>query len=288
MMPALFTGLALLLGAFGPTLADWLDCALHDELQSHLPVVPLLCGWLAARAPAAPSATSRAGARRLPGLLTALGLLLFVLPVALAEAGCGVSALDRIAARMLALVAMIAAWCGLVLGPARLRALRFPLGMLIFAVPFPPSARALVETALQHGSAAVAATLFDLAGVPVYATGLLLHLPTVTLAVAPECSGLRSSLALLIATIVVGHLWLQNPRHTALLTLAVVPLALFRNGLRIFALGALSHHWGNWVLSSPLHQHAGPVMFALSLLPMGFLLAWLRRRERSNRIHRSP
>ena len=280
-MPAFLPGLALLLAAFGPTLAAWLRCAVGDELQSHLPAIPLLCWWLAARVPAEPGTAPRAGSRNLPALLTALGLLLFLLPGALAASGFDISPLDRIAARMLALVALIAAWCGVSLGPARLRALAFPLGLLVLAVPLPLATRAALETALQHGSAAVAATLFDLAGVPVYARGLILHLPSVTLAVAPECSGLRSSLALLIATLVAGRLWLQRPAHTALLALAILPVSLLRNGLRIFALGTLSHHWGNWVLTSPLHQHAGPVMFALSLLPMGLLLGWLRRRERA-------
>ena len=168
-MPAFLPGLALLLAAFGPTLAAWLRCALGDELQSHLPAIPLLCWWLAARVPAEPGTAPRAGSRNLPALLTALGLLLFLLPGALAASGFDISPLDRIAARMLALVALIAAWCGVSLGPVRLRALAFPLGLLVLAVPLPLATRAALETALQHGSAAVAATLFDLAGVPVVA-----------------------------------------------------------------------------------------------------------------------
>lgn len=282
-MPAFLPGLALLLGAFGPTLGAWARCALDDELQSHLPAVPFLCWWLAARLPAEATTSPGERSRRLSALLTALGLLLFLLPVALAESGFTVSELDRIAVRILSLVALLAAWCGFSLGQSRLRALAFPLGMLAFAAPLPPALRSLVESALQHGSAAVAAALFDLAGVTVYAHGLMLHLPTVTLAVAPECSGLRSSLALLIATLVVGHLWLQRPHHRVLLALSIVPISLLRNGLRIFALGALSGHWGNWVLTSPLHQHAGPVLFALSLLPMALLLHWLRRHEQASR-----
>ena len=126
----------------------------------------------------------------------------------------------------------------------------------------------------------MASHLFGLAGVPVYAEGLALRLPWVTLDVAPECSGLRSSLALLIATLVAGQIFLARPYHAVLLAAAIGPISLLRNGLRIFALGTLSGRWGNWVLTSPLHQHAGPVLFAASLLPVGLLLVWFRRRER--------
>jgi exosortase len=278
-MSPFFIGLALLLGAFGPTLVAWVNCALGDELHSHVLLIPLLGLWLAWRTPAPPPTAASRPAPTLPALLTALGLILVLLPTALGESGFAVSALDQLAARMLALVALLAAWCGFALGRARLRSLAFPLGLLIFAVPLPAAARTIAETALQHGSATVAATLLELARVPVYADGLNLQLPWVTLAVAPECSGLRSSLALLITTLVVGHLMLRQPRHLALLTLAIAPLSLLRNGLRIFALGALSGRWGNGVLASPVHQHAGPVLFAASLLPMGCLLLWLHRRE---------
>lgn len=273
-------GLAVLLGAFGPTLAAWGSCALADELHSHLPLVPLLGWWLARRTPEATAPIHGRASARLPALFTLLGLILFLLPEALAQSGFAVSALDRVAARMLALVALVAAWCGFSLGPVRLRSLAFPLGLLVFAVPLPAAVRTAAETSLQHGSAAVASSLLELAGVPVYAEGLSLRLPWVTLAVAPECSGLRSSLALLIATLVTGHLFLRRPHHAILLAVAIVPVSLLRNGLRIFALGTLSGRWGNWVLASPIHQHAGPVLFAASLLPMGLLLLWFRRRER--------
>ena len=207
-------GMLLLVGAFGPTLAEWARCALADELHSHLPLVPLLCGWLAWRTPAQPDQRESDVAVRLPALLSLLGLLLFTLPAALAEMGIAVSALDRLAARMLALVALVTAWCGYSLGSHRLRALAFPLGLLVFAVPLPAAARIAVETALQHGSTAVASHLFGMAGVPVYADGLALRLPWVTLDVTPECSGLRSSLALLIATLVAGKIFLARDRKS--------------------------------------------------------------------------
>lgn len=279
-MSPFLLGVVVLLGAFGPTLVAWGSCALADELHSHLPLIPVIGVWLASRTPAAAGRATRPASTRLPALFTLLGLLLFLLPEALAQSGFAVAELDRLAARMLALVALLVAWCGFSLGPARLRTLAFPLGLLVFAVPLPGAARATAETALQHGSAVVATALLELAHVPVYADGLSLRLPWVTLSVAPECSGLRSSLALLIVTLVAGRIFLGRPWHIALLALAIAPLSLLRNGLRIFALGALSGQWGNWVLTSSIHQHAGPVLFAASLLPMGLLLLWFRRRER--------
>ena len=118
--------------------------------------------------PAEAGTRPNSGSRSLPALLTTLGLLLFVLPVALAESGIAVSASDVIAARMLALVVLLAAWCGFSLGPGRLRALAFPLGLLVLAAPLPLAARAGVfrpvirDAILLALPIAIAASLLDL------------------------------------------------------------------------------------------------------------------------------
>jgi exosortase/archaeosortase family protein len=101
--------------------------------------------------------------------------------------------------------------------------------------------------------------------------------------VADECSGIRSSLVLFITSLLAGHLFLNTPWKRAVLTLVVIPIAIVRNGFRIFTIGMLCVHIDPSMINSPIHKRGGPLFFALSLIPFFLLLAWLRRTERKKR-----
>lgn len=57
--------------------------------------------------------------------------------------------------------------------------------------------------------------------------------------VAPQCSGIRSSLVLFITSLIGGYLFLRSPWRRFALAAFVLPLALLRNGFRVFVLGQL-------------------------------------------------
>jgi exosortase/archaeosortase family protein len=135
---------------------------------------------------------------------------------------------------------------------------------------------------LQHGSAHVAYWLFLLSGVPVHLADLVLYLPGITLRVAPECSGLNSTLALFLISLLAGKLFLRGVGRRVLLSVWVVPLGLLRNGFRIFTIGQLCIHLGPEMIDSDLHRHGGPVFFILSLIPFFMVLVLLRRKVRRN------
>lgn len=254
--------------------------AIGDDLHSYIPLMPFVSLYLAwtlkpelpresapARAPAAllfaAGAAAAAGylaaARSVtPGTIEnslALGTLAWVL--CLAGAGC---------------------WC---LGGAMMRALIFPFGLLLFMVPFPVAVRTGIETALQHGSAAVADWMFFLAGTPLMREGMQFRLPGFSLEVAPECSGIHSTLVLFITSVVAGRMILARPWKRALLCLAVIPLALLRNGFRVFVLGELCVNVSPKMIDSPIHHHGGPLFFVLSLVPFFLLLYFLKKSERT-------
>jgi exosortase len=146
-------------------------------------------------------------------------------------------------------------------------------------VPLPIELRQATETFLQVGSAAVANVFFTLTGTAFFQDGLNFQLPGINLQVAPECSGIHSSLVLLITSFVAAKLFLRNPWLRAVLILAAIPLALLRNGFRIFVIGELCIRNGAQVLDSPVHRQGGPLFFVLSLLPLLGLLIFLRWRE---------
>jgi exosortase/archaeosortase family protein len=63
----------------------------------------------------------------------------------------------------------------------------------------------------------------------------------------------------------------------------VLPLALLRNGFRIFVVGELCVNYGPQMIESYVHRHGGPFFFGLSLIPFFLLVIWLSRRERRAR-----
>jgi len=61
--------------------------------------------------------------------------------------------------------------------------------------------------------------------------------------------------------------------------LVVIPLALLRNGFRIFVIAELCVRMGPQMIDSPIHRRGGPVFFVLSLVPLFLLLLYLSKRE---------
>jgi exosortase/archaeosortase family protein len=106
-------------------------------------------------------------------------------------------------------------------------------------------------------------------------------LPGITpIAVAPECSGIHSSLVLLICSLLAGWVFLEKVSFRTILTLSVVPLGILRNGFRIFTIGMLCSHVDPGMIHSPIHTRGGPLFFMLSLVPFFLLLFYLRHIER--------
>jgi exosortase len=158
----------------------------------------------------------------------------------------------------------------------------FPLAFLIFMIPMPGWVEAGLEKALMVPSAAVAEWFFEMGGIPIRRDGQLLQLPGVTLEVASECSGIRSSYVLFIVSLLASHLILKGPVRRASFVLAVLPLGVVRNAFRIYVIGWLCVNRGNEMLDHWIHRKGGPLFFAVSLLPL-FLLGYVLSRSRKPR-----
>lgn len=169
--------------------------------------------------------------------------------------------------------------CFLFLGRDTLRKVAFPLGFLLFLVPVPTFLMDRIVTFLQHGSADATQVMFQLARMPFLRSGMEFRLPGISLEVAPECSGIHSTLVLFITSLVAGHLFLRSTWKRTALTLLVIPLALVRNGFRVFTIGELCVHVGPHMVDSPIHRRGGPIFFILSLVPFFLFLYLLARTE---------
>jgi exosortase C (VPDSG-CTERM-specific) len=190
---------------------------------------------------------------------------------------------DYLAVMMVAFLLCFLGLCCLFLGKDFLHATAFPLGVLIFMVPIPAFAMPAIDSFLQHGSAAVAQGFFVLSGTPFFRNGLTFQLSDISIQVAPECSGIQSSMVLLITGLVASYLFLQRPWNRTLLTLLMIPLGLLRNGFRVFTIGELCIHIGPQMINSPIHHKGGPIFFVFSLIPLFILLLMLQKSERAGK-----
>jgi exosortase C (VPDSG-CTERM-specific) len=160
-----------------------------------------------------------------------------------------------------------------ILGRRWMRAAAFPMAFLVFMIPLPAAAVDYLEIASQNASAEVSNILFMITETPTLRDGNLFQLPGITIQVAQECSGIRSSLVLFITSLLAAHLFLRTLGHRAVLVASVIPLGLLRNGFRILVVALLCVHIGPHMINSPIHRKGGPIFFAASLVPL-FILLW--------------
>jgi exosortase len=158
----------------------------------------------------------------------------------------------------------------------------FPLLFLLFMVPIPEPLLSKIIYFLQAGSSDMAGIFFGIARVPYLRQGFIFQLPGFAIQVAEECSGIRSTLALLITTVLASNMFLKSSWRRLVLCAVVVPLAVFKNGLRIATICTLALRVNRGFLYGNLHHRCGFVFFLIALIPMGLLLMWLSKSENRN------
>lgn len=257
--------------------------AISDDLYSYIPLMPFVCGYLAWTLKSKLPVNS-SPSLRLAVVFFAAGTAAIIGYFTLARFATPDTLTNSLALSTLAWLLCVAGAGCWFLGGATMRALVFPFALLVFMIPFPVPVRDGLESALQHRSADVADWMFVLSGTPVWRDDTIFHLPGITIQVAPECSGIHSTWILFITSLVAGWMLLRRPWKRAVLCLAVIPLALLRNGFRVFVIGQLCIHISPGMIDSPIHHHGGPIFFVLSLIPF-FLLLWsLRKSENPRRL----
>jgi exosortase/archaeosortase family protein len=97
--------------------------------------------------------------------------------------------------------------------------------------------------------------------------------------VAKECSGIRSSLSLIITALLAGHFFLRTGWSRALLVLAIVPITILKNGFRIAMLSILGVYVDERILGSDLHRKGGILFFIMALVLVWGVIALLRKSE---------
>lgn len=171
-------------------------------------------------------------------------------------------------------------------GGSVFRSVLFPLFFFGFIIPPPTFILEPFITLLQWGSANAVFYIFKLFGVPVFREGVTFSLPNVTIEVARQCSGIRSALALIIISVLLGNIFLKSSWRRLILVLAVLPITIFKNGLRIALLTLLGAYVDlSYLTDSSLHSQGGKPFLLLALLFLAPVL-WLLRWSEKKRIDR--
>jgi len=174
-------------------------------------------------------------------------------------------------------------WIGsfiLLYGMKNFRETLFPFLFLGFMIPLPSVIMDKAIFLLQSGSTELVNVFFKLTGLAFIRENFVFHLPGISIEVARECSGIRSSLALLITGVLAAYLFLATNWRRLLLLLAIFPLVILKNGLRILTISLLAIYVDERFLThSFLHRSGGFVFYIPVLLMLGLLLWMLRRQE---------
>jgi EpsI family protein len=189
--------------------------------------------------------------------------------------GIGAVAILQGLSFMVALAALIL----LVWGRPTLRLIWFPVVYLLLMLPAWDYVFLRLQQPSQELSARIATKLLRGVGIPALLSGTTIAIPTRSLDVLRECSGVSQLIALMAMVLPAAYLWLGTfVRRAALIAIAIV-VGYATNGARITLIGWLAEKQISD--SNPdtfFHTFQGLVIAALGYAVIGGCLALLARR----------
>jgi exosortase len=189
-----------------------------------------------------------------------------------------------VTAASLAMVLVLIGSVAYLLGQNHLKALAFPLSLLLFMIPVPGQIYAAATIPLQllvsKASVWTAARL----GMAIYREGNVIHLPGLTLEVVQACSGLRSMVSLLVLAAVFGYFTMTSNLLRTVLFASAVPISIAVNILRVLSLVLAWNWFGAELTKGTGHTVSGIMVFGFALFFLAIvkeiLARWDIRSER--------
>jgi exosortase len=244
---------ALSIGALVPFVSAYFGWRAWQRTES-LPIRPAISGFVCAVAAALAVIGWNSAARN------GVSLSLVLIPLFLA--GC---------------MASVAGW-------RIVREFLFPLAFLWFLVPVPPPVLGLIDYPLQLLCARVVEGVGHLLHLHVIRIGTMVGpTPDVAVTIAPECNGVRSSVALVMITIILAKLKTIRVLPAIALVVAAIPLAYAANFVRLCGLFLLTTVFGERFMP---YEHrtdliSGGIWFFITVLLMSSIAQRLGFRVQS-------
>jgi exosortase len=156
----------------------------------------------------------------------------------------------------------------LYLGGTRwLKALAFPLILLLFMIPIPQIIYAHLTLSLQLLASHLAEALITLSGIPVIRTGNVLELPHQTLNIVEACSGIRSLISLSFLSLIYAYFTDRRVWMRWALLAATVPIAIAANAIRVAVTGLLTQV-DTMLAQGIYHEIEGYLVFVIALVAL--------------------
>ncbi len=259
-------------------LRQLLAFSLENEYASHIVLIPFMSAMLILRKRAVIfSSVGKSILMREGASIIAIVLLVAAIPP-----GNGSTGTYEFSFRIISVLALVVGGFLVSYGPQSFSRACFPLFLLFLMVPFPDTLVSGIVLSLQKGSAETVSLLFKLIGTPFHRDGFTFLLPRISMEIASQCSGIRSSLALFICCLLAAHLLLKTPWRKLVFVLVAIPMAMFKNAVRIVVLYLLAVHVDmQFLIGGDLHRKGGILFFLLALVLMMPILWILRRYERN-------
>ncbi len=154
----------------------------------------------------------------------------------------------------------------LLFGSAVAKAMMFPLGYLIFAVPFGE----FLVAPLQDQTAWFAVQALILSGIPVYWEGLYLTIPGGNFVVAEGCSGIRYLIASIALSSIYAYMTYRSYwKRTGFILLGII-VPIVANGIRAYGIVMIAYLSDMRIATGVDHILYGWVFFGIVML----LLFW--------------
>jgi exosortase len=244
----------LLIVCYAPVLKLLVWQWANDEDMGHGFFVPVIAGWIIWQ--------KRAELLSIPIKPNYWGLALVIWGMIQMMLGAiGAELFLARTAFLISLVGVIMVVCGL----QTVRALAFPLFLLLFMIPIPAIIYAEITLPLQLFASTVAANALNAIGIPALQTGNILELPNGRqLSVVEACSGIRSLLSLSFLSLV--YAWFFDSKRWMRLALlvATIPIAILANATRVTITGIISANYPQFA-EGFFHLLEGWVLFVFAL-----------------------
>ena len=252
--------LALFLWTYWPILPGLIAQWWNEPNYSHgflVPFISLAIVWF--RRDQLTSMETQAGYTGL--LIMTMALMLYV---------AGSVGADLFLQRF-SLIVMLSGTVVFLAGWSMFKALLFPIGYLLLAVPLPGIIFNSIVFPLQLLAARIATYTMQVFSVPVLREGNIMHLASVSLDVEEACSGIRSLISLLAIGVLYAYLTQKKLTPRLVITFAVIPIAIVANVFRVTTTGFLTHYISLEMGMGFFHELGGIAVFAVALLLFFFL-----------------
>jgi exosortase len=264
------------LAMFYAPLRELMRTQYASESYLHVILIPLISGYLIYERweILAPKFTY---SWKMGSIISCIGLIMFFV-----AKNKGVMLNKNDYASMITLSACIFLMGSFILlyGLGTFRSALFPLLFIIFMIPIPTPVLKISVDILKSGSSELTNIIFKLFQIPFERQGYVFSLTNnINVEIADVCSGIHSTIALLIISILAGHLFLQTGWKKTLFVLFVFPVVLLKNSIRISVLSLLGAYVDERILTQGALHRSGGFVFYIPALIFLLCILWLLKKS---------